>query len=136
MGKEYTFYDYIDADGGGDNVIKSWLNDGGKDAKAYFLNIIPHLEATPPPWSNKYVTFMRRNWKGFIELRKTGKSKTGRIQYRILGQVQNRDVYLVAYGIHKGKNQFPTDVPPDRAAIRVSQMMSNPAKYRRKHEYD
>jgi hypothetical protein len=135
MGTEYRFYDYIDADGDGSNIIKGWLNDGGKDAKAYFTNIIPHLVATPPPWSTKYVTFMRREWKGFIELRKTGRSKTGRIQYRILGQIQNRDVYLVTYGIHKGK-YFPTEVPPDKAAIRVSQMVNNPTRYRRKHEYD
>lgn len=135
MDTEYTFYDYIDADGDGSNIIKGWLNDSGKDAKAYFANIIPHLVATPPPWSTKYVKFMRREWRGFIELRKTGRSKTGRIQYRILGQIQNRDVYLVTYGIHEGKD-FPTEVPPDKAAIRVSQMVNNPARYRGKHEYD
>ena len=134
MGKEFTFYDYLDADGDGSNIINGWLNGDGKDAKAHFTNVIPHLEVTPPPWSTKYVTFMSRDWKGFIELRKTGRSKTGRIQYRVLGQIQKRDVYLVAYGIHEGKD-FPTDVPPDKASIRVKQMIENPAKYRRQHDY-
>ena len=49
MIKEYTFYDYIDENG--NNIIKNWLNGDAKDAKAHFNQVIPHLEATPPPWS-------------------------------------------------------------------------------------
>ncbi len=127
MGIEFTFYDYIDETG--NNIIKNWLNSEAKDAKALFNQVIPHLEATPPPWSTKYVIRMKYDWKGFIELRKTGK-----IQYRLLGQIRNRDVYLVAFGFHKGK--YTTDVAPEIAAVRVSQMIANPAKYRRKHEYN
>ena len=127
MGTEYTFYDYIDENG--NNIIKNWLNGEAKDAKAHFNHVIPHLEATPPPWSTKYVKRMKYDWKGFIELRKTGS-----IQYRLLGQIRNRDVYLVASGFHKGK--YNTDVPSEIAEVRVSQMIGSPAKYRRKHEYN
>jgi hypothetical protein len=129
MGREYTFYDYIDADGGGSNVIKNWLNGPGKDAKAHFTNIMPYLESLPPPWMNKYTTLMRGEWDGFIELR-----KTGRVQYRLLGQMIGRDIYLVACGTHKDQ-YYTTDVTPQTALTRVSQMINNPAKYRRKHEY-
>ena len=127
MGTEYTFYDYIDENG--NNVIKNWLNGEAKDAKAHFNQVIPHLEATPPPWSTKYVKRMKYDWKGFIELRKTGS-----LQYRLLGQMRNRDVYLVAFGFHKGK-YYTTGVAPEIAAVRVSQMIDWSAKYRRKHEY-
>ena len=40
MSSEFTFYDYIDADGDGINVIKDWLNGEGKLAKAFFTMII------------------------------------------------------------------------------------------------
>ena len=130
MGTEYRFYDYIDADGDGSNVIKSWLNGEGKDAKAHFMQIMPHLESSPPPWKTKYTKLMKDEWDGFIELRKTGK-----VQYRLLAQMRSRNVYLVACGIHKGQN-YTTDVTPEKASVRVSQMIDNPAKYRREHEYN
>lgn len=130
MDTEYTFYDYIDADGDGSNVIKSWLNGAGKDAKAYFTHIIPYLESSPPPWITKYTTLMRGDWDDFIELRKTGK-----VQYRLLGKMIYRNIYLVACGIHKDQN-YITSVTPATALIRVSQMITNPAKYGREHEYN
>jgi hypothetical protein len=136
MGSEFTFYDYIDADGDGTNVIKSWLSGDGKDAKAYFTMIVGHLEASPPPrftdsvWKKPYVEPMKREWSTFIALR-----KTGRVQYRLLDKMIGRSVYLVACGIHKGKN-YETDVTPQTALIRISQMINNPAKYRREHEYN
>ncbi len=136
MGSEYTFYDYIDADGGGANVIKSWLNGDGKDAKAYFMVLIGNLEASPPPgvtdsvWRYPYTKTMKGQWRGFIELRKTGS-----VQYRLLSKMQDRSVNLVACGVHRGNN-YQTDVTPGTASIRVSQMIGNPAKYRREHEYN
>lgn len=136
MIKGYTFYDYIDADGGGSNVIKSWLNSEAKDAKAYFTEIIGTLEASPPPgaensfWKRPYAAPMKYKWDGFWELRK----KAEKIQYRLLGQMRHRNVYLVACGTHKGK--YETDITPQAALMRVSQMIDNPIKYRRKHEYN
>jgi len=137
MGIEYTFYDYIDADGDGTNVIKSWLNGEARDAKAHFSEMIAHLKLSPPPrtqgsfWKRPYVGFMKREWDGFIELRK----EAGNIQYRLLGKMLQRSVYLVACGTHMGK-YYKTDVTPQTALIRVSQMIDNPTKYRRKHEYN
>jgi hypothetical protein len=136
----FVFYDYIDADGSGVNVIKSWLNGIGKPAKAFFNVIIGQLEASPPPrskdsvWGEPYTKLMENkkgeNWDGFIELRKTGS-----IQYRLIAKMQGRSVFLVACGVHKGQN-YSTDVSPQTALKRVDQMMNIPAKYRREHEYD
>ncbi len=44
MGSEYTFYDYVDADRGGVNVVKRWLNSDGKKAKAFFTMLIPTVD--------------------------------------------------------------------------------------------
>ena len=136
MVSEFTFYDYFDADGGGDNVIKSWLNGEGRPAKAYFTNMISLLEASPPPraadsvWGEPYTKLMRDDWHGFIELR-----KTGGVQYRLLAQMRDRSVFLVACGVHKGRN-YTTDVTPETALSRVTQMINDPARYRREHEYN
>lgn len=127
MSNKFTFYDYIDEHG--NNIIRDWLNGEARDAKVFFNQVIPHLEALPLPWITKYVKSMKGDWKGFIELRKTGS-----IQYRLLGQIRGSEVYLVAYGFHQGK--YKTDVAPEIASVRVSQMITNPAKYRRKHEYN
>lgn len=137
MGTEFTFYDYIDADGGGVNIIKAWLNSEGKPAKAHFTMIIPHLEASPPPgkhdsvWRFPNTKLMKGDWDGFMEFRK----EAGKVQYRLLGQMYGRDVLLVACGIHKGRH-YDTDVTPGIARNRVAQMISSPAKYRREHEYN
>lgn len=137
MGSEYTFYDYINADGGGENVIKSWLNGEGKDSKAHFTMIIPLLEASPPPrtadsvWKKPYTEPLKREWDGFIALRKTGS-----VQYRLLAKMIDRSVYLVACGVHKGGETYETDATPQTALIRVSRMINNPARYRREHEYN
>src|SRR4030042_1276931 len=135
MGSQFTFYDYIDADGGGSNVIRDWLNGEGKPAEAYFTIIIPQLENSPPlgfqdsVWGKPYTKPMRGKWAGFIELR-----KTGGVQYRLLGQMQGRSVFLVACGIHKDQN-YIIDVSPQTALVRINQMKNTPAKYRREHEY-
>ena len=61
MGSEFTFYDYINADGDGTNVINNWLNGDGKKTKAHFNRMIGYLEASPPAgfldtaWSPKNV---------------------------------------------------------------------------------
>ena len=105
MGSEFTFYDYIDADGGGANVIKDWLNGEGKPAKAYFTTMISHLEASPPPglrdsvWHDPFTKTMKGEWRGFLEIR-----KTGRVKYRLLVKMEGRSVFLVAHAIHKDQN--------------------------------
>ncbi len=135
MGTEFTFYDYIDADASGDNLIKNWLNGDGKPAKASFKLRISLLGESPPHgfmdsvWTEEYVKWMRDDWDGFIELRKSKNN----VQYRILGKMIDRHVFLVAWGIHKGR-RFKTSITPKTASDRVSQMMNN-AKYMREHDY-
>jgi hypothetical protein len=134
----YTFFDYIDESGA--NIIKCWLNGDGKLAKAHFTNLIPQLEHSTPPHFNDTVWRIPhykplenkkgQKWEGFAELRKLGK-----IQYRIIIQIQDHKVFLVACGVHKGQ-KFDIDVPPKTARLRVAQMIANPAKYRREHEFD
>ena len=139
MIREFTFYDYIDADGDGTNVIRSWLNGDGKPAKAHFTMMIPRLEASPPlgskdsVWGEPHTKLMKdkvEKWHGFIELRKLGK-----VQYRLIALMQDRSVFLIACGIHKEHN-YRTNASPQTALSRVTQMINNPAKYRREHEYN
>jgi hypothetical protein len=135
MGSEFTFYDYIDADGGGANVIKDWLNGDGKQAKAHFNRMIGYLENSSSAgsqdsvWRNPYVWHLHGEWKGFIEIRK----KVNRVQYRLIGKVENRNVFLITWGYHKGS--WETDITPQTGKDRVTQMNSNPARYRREHDY-
>lgn len=137
MVTEFIFYDYVAADGDGANIIKTWLNRDGKIAKAYFTNMIGQLEVSPPHgkidsvWKMPYVRDMDGRWAGFIELRKEVKN----VQYRLIAQMRGRSVFLVACGIHKDQN-FTTDVSPQTASNRVIQMIDNPGKYRREHEYN
>ena len=137
MGNILTFYDYIDADGSGANAITSWLNGPGKDAKAHFNVKIPYLEASPPhgvsgsSWGRPLTGYMHSEWRGFVELRRKAKG----VQYRLLAKLEGHNVYLVACGTHTG-GKYLTDVTPATALNRVSQMMDNPARYRREHEYD
>lgn len=134
MGSEFTFYDYFDADGSKVNVINTWLNGDGKPAKAFFTHLIENLEASQPPgsddtvWKEPYTELLKREWRGFIALRKTGK-----VQYRLICRMNNRDVHLVAYGIHKAPH-YETDVTPDTALKRAEQMRNDPVRYRREHD--
>jgi hypothetical protein len=131
MGIEYTFYDYIDV--GGINRINAWLNGEGRLAKAFFNHIISNLEASPPPkskdsvWHPPYTIPMKRQWKDFIEIRKTGS-----IQYRLICKMENREVFLVATGFHKGS--YETDITPETTRERVTRMKNNPERYRREHD--
>ncbi len=134
MGSEYTFYDYIDADGDGSNVINAWLNGQGKLAKAHFNHVILNLEGSPPPgykdtvWHPHFVHALEKPWKGFVEFRKTGS-----VQFRLVGQVEGRSVFLVGMGFHRGR--WETDITPATGKERVSQMKKDPARYRRPHDY-
>jgi len=135
MGNEFKFFDYVDSDGDGTNVIKGWLNGGGRQAKAYFNRMIPYLEASPPAgsvdsvWHAPYTWPLHNEWKHFVEIRK----KVQRVQYRLIGKVEGRNVFLVTWGFHKGR--WETDITVQTAMERVAQMINNPARYRREHDY-
>lgn len=133
MGSEFTFYDYIDANES--NLINNWLNGGGKLAKAYFNQMVNNLEASPPAgfqysvWVPPYVLPLNGDWADFTELRK----KVNRIQYRLICKVEDRNVYLVTWGFHKGS--WETDITPQTGKDRVNQMKADPWKYRRWHDF-
>lgn len=135
MASEFTFYDYIDADGSQTNIINDWLNGDGNRAKAYFNSMINHLEASPPAgfrdtfWCFPYIRPLGGKWKGFKEIRK----KADRVQYRLICKVEDRSVFLVTWGFHKGS--WETDITPQTGKDRVTQMKDNPIKYRRWHDY-
>ena len=134
MGSEFTFYDYVDADGSKANVIRSWLNGDGKEAKAYFNRMIGYLEGSLPAgsqdsvWRDPYTWPLHKEWKEFIEIRKKIKG----VQYRLIGKVDGRNVFLVTWGYHKGS--WETDITPQTGRERVNQMKDNPEKYRREHD--
>jgi len=135
MGAEFTFYDYFDADGSGANAINGWLNGEGSKAKAHFNLMIGYLEASPPAgfqesvWSPNYVWPLRGKWRDFIELRR----KIDRIQYRLIGCIEGRSVFLVTWGYHKGA--WETDITARSARERVEQMKNDWNKYRREHDF-
>jgi len=135
MGKEFTFYDYIDADGDGTNIIKSWLNGAGKPAKARFNRVIGWLENSSPAgsqesvWRAPYVWPLHEEWKGFKEIRK----EVDRVQYRLIGKVENRNVFLVTWGYHKGV--WKTDITHQTAKERIAKMNNKPERYRIEHDY-
>jgi hypothetical protein len=139
MPSEHTFYDYFDADGSGSNIIKGWLNNGGKAARARFINRIELLSAScpggmelsvwKPPFVKPLIIGKWKKFKDFIEIR----VKESKIQYRLIGKKVGREIFLVSWGFHDGKG-WRTDITPATAQERATQMMDNPAKYRRGHE--
>ena len=135
MGKQHTFYDYIDAAGGGSNIIKGWLNGGGKAANAIFITRIELLEASPPGdyedsvWKPPFVIPLKNNWKGFIEIR----AKANKKQYRLVGEKIDRNIFLATWGFHDGKG-WNIDVTPATAKERVKRMIDN-SEYRKEHEF-
>jgi hypothetical protein len=126
----------MDADGDGNNVINSWLNGDAKESKIFFTEIINNLQASNPPgmqgslWSKPRAYPMKLKWKGFWELRKRALNT----QYRLLCKMINREVYIVATAIHKDQKYTPS-VSRQTAEYRVSQMLHNPKKYRRPHDF-
>jgi hypothetical protein len=135
MGSEFTFYDYFDADGVGTNIINDWLNGDGKEAKAYFNRTIGYLEGSPPAgfqdtvWRDPYVWPLHNEWVDFYEIRK----KLKKVAYRLIGKVEGRNVFLVTWAYHKGKN-WETDITIQTAKERVNQMKNDAVKYRREHD--
>jgi hypothetical protein len=134
MSCEFTFYDYIDADGTGTNIINDWLNGAGKQAKAHFNRMIDYLEVSPPAgfqysfWVPPYVLPLKGQWGGFKEIRK----QVAGVQYRLICKVEDRNVYLITWGYHRGS--WETDITPQTGKERVTRMKDNPGKYRRWHD--
>jgi len=132
MGSVFTFYDY--ADESGINIINDWLNGAGKEAKAYFNSTIRRLEESlltgsqDSVWRRPVTRPLRREWGGFIELRKKAKG----VQHRLICKIEGRNVLLVTWGYHKGR--WGADITSQKAKDRVEQMKNNLARYGREHD--
>ena len=130
MGSDFTFYDYLDADTGGENIIHSFLNGQTKRVKAWANSMIRHLEASPlSTWSEPYTKKLTGEWGGFFEIRKQGKNTRVRLVFKI----EKRDVFLVATGFHRSK--WEVSITPNQAMQRVRQMTEHPELYRRPHDH-
>lgn len=136
MGSEFKFFDYFDADGSGTNIIKDWLNGEARLAKMHFDSVIRNLRNSSPTssqgsvWSSpKYIVHLHNEWKGFIEIKRRAK----RIQFRLIGRVEDRTVFLVTWGYHQG--DWAPGITPQKAWERVYQMKNSPAIYRREHDF-
>lgn len=133
MGREFTFYDYVN--GSGVNIINDWLNGAGKEAKAKFNSIIRWLGESPPAasqdslWKRPYIWPLHEKWKGFKEIRSNVKG----VEYRLICKIEERNVFLVTWGYHKGKWQ--TDITVQKANERVDKMKNKLIKYGREHVY-
>ena len=80
MGAEFTFFDYVDADGV--NTIRAWLNGPGRAARAKLNAWLSHLESTSPgQWKRPIVDTLTGECAGLFEIR----ASIARQQYRILG---------------------------------------------------
>ncbi len=126
----FIFYDYLDADSGGENVIRSFLDRCEKSTKAFLNSMIRHLEASPfSTWREPYTKPLDGAWEGFFEIRKQGRKTRARLVFKI----ENRQVFLVATGFHRSRWQV--DITPAVAKQRVCQMTEHPELYRRRHDF-
>ena len=97
--------------------------------------MIGYLENSSPAgsqesvWHSPYVWPLHEEWKGFIEIRK----KVDRVEYRLIGKVENRNVFLVTWGYHKGV--WKTDITHQTAKERIAKMNNKPERYRIEHDY-
>lgn len=132
MSREFIFFDYID---NGNNIIKDWLNGSGSPAKARFNVLTGYLEYSSPPgtnntfWTRPYTWPLHDNWDDYFELRR----KAHNVEYRLIGKIIVRNVFLVTWGYHKGS--WETNITQQTASERVNRMLTNPG-FRREHEYD
>jgi hypothetical protein len=75
------------------------------------------------------VKWLDGTWEGFIEIKKEIKTT----QYRLIGQIENRNVFLVTTGFHQGI--WKADITRKTGDERVALMKNNPLKHRREHDF-
>lgn len=132
MGSEFTFYDYVDDEGG--NVVYSWLRGIPKAAKVKLDSRTRHLEATPPgQWGtgSRFVdTLTDVGCEGLFEIRVSYR----RVQYRILGAHRSREPILLHCFVKAG-SRVPVE-ECDRAKRKLDLATADPARHRVEHVYE
>ena len=100
MGSQFTFYDFVDAEG--ENVVYAWLHQIPTGAKQKFDRRMEHLEAMPPgQWGtgSRFVdTLTDRACDGLFEIR----VPLNGTQYRILGAHNGREPNLLHCFVKRG----------------------------------
>ena len=130
MSAEFTFFDYVDADG--INTIRAWMDGPGRAARAKFNNRLRNLEAAPPgDWSRPYVDTLTGECAGLFEVR----VRVSRQQYRILGfHGPGQRLPTLALCITKAGNE----VPPEECsrALRIKDAVeAQPLERRERHDF-
>ena len=137
MGTQYTFYDYINAQG--DNEILLWLNDvggRGKDRhklKAQFTRILLHLEgASTGEWRRPQFDNLHDECAGLYEIRKEFKN----IPYRLIGfHGPGQAAGTLVFGAREINDQFdPSETCRIAQGIKAL-VLSDPSTYRRQHDW-
>ena len=126
MGKEFTFFDYVDTNGV--NTIKALLDGLDKTVKAHLNAWLQHLEATPPgQWKRPLVDTLTDECAGLFEVRVK--------KYRILGfHGPGQGSPTLALGIRKKSNKVPKRDCEE--ALSIKQIVeAQPAERRVKHDY-
>jgi hypothetical protein len=130
MGTEFTFFDYLDADG--INTIKVWLDGPGKTVKAKVNNWLRHLEATPPgDWKRPLVDTLTDECAGLFEIR----VEKSHLQYRILGfHGPGQRLPTLGLGIRKPDDEVP--VEDCMEALRIKELVEvQPGSRRVEHDF-
>ncbi len=137
MGSAVTFFDYInDSD---ENEISQWFSSVGgsekvsKKIKGRFENTLLHLEADyPTNWKRTYVDTLRAPCQGLFEIR----HEINRIQYRLIGfHGPGRGTATLVFGAKEISDRFEPRNTCEIAQQNKAFVESNPAKYRREHDY-
>ena len=130
MGAEFTFFDYVDANGV--NTIRAWMDGPGRAARAKFNTWLGHLEATAPgEWKRPIVDTLTGDCFGLFEVR----ASIERHQYRILGfhGPRQREATL-AVGILKSGKVVP--IGDCREALSIKDIVeAQPDDRRERHAF-
>ena len=137
MGSQYTFYDYINAQG--ENEILQWLHNVGGRGKngikfrAAFTERLLGLEGTPQvDWSRPPAAVLHGDCAGLYEVRKEIKN----VQYRLIGfHGPGEATGTLVFGAREVNDKF---VPSNTCQIAQeikALVLSNPGVYRREHDW-
>jgi hypothetical protein len=137
MGTQYTFYDYVAAQG--ENGILRWLNSiggRGKDghkAKIAFTIILQHLEGTNTgEWKRPYCDMLHGPCSGLYEIRKEFKN----IPYRLIGfHGPGQGTGTLVFGAREVAGEFEPSNTCQMAQRIKALVESDPSRYRREHDW-